>query len=75
LMAGQVEASIESLRRITKLDPANIEAHKVLGDAPYLAGKEAEAERSLKAGLALDPTFETGLVCVGANLLSAKSFS
>src|SRR5260370_19039668 len=64
-MAGQVEASIESLQRITKLDPTNIEAHKVLGDALYLAGKEAKAEQSLKAGLALDPTFEPALYALG----------
>lgn len=65
LMAGQVDASIESLRRAIQLEPKNVLAHKVLGDALYLSGKEDEAEQSLNEAQALDPKFEPALYALG----------
>src|SRR5260370_20999285 len=56
LMAGKVEASIESLRRITKLDPTNIAAHHDLGDGLYPARKETAAHHARNPKLPLAPT-------------------
>ncbi len=65
LMAGRLNASIESLRQAIRIEPKNVLAQKVLGDALYLAGKEPEAEESLKAALALDLKFEPALYALG----------
>ena len=39
-----VAEGIESVRQAIQMDSQNVMAHKVLGDALYLAGKESEAE-------------------------------
>ena len=40
-------------------------ARKLLGDALYVAGKESEAEESLKSALAIDPKHEPSLYALG----------
>src|SRR5436305_5135401 len=65
LMAGRLDASLSSLREAARLEPQNVQTHKVLGDALYLAGKEPEAERSLQDALALDPHYEPALYALG----------
>ena len=74
LMAGRTDVSIDSLRRVTKLEPTNAMAHKVLGDALYLAGKELEAEQSLKTSLSLNAQFEPALYALGRIYYQQKRF-
>jgi len=74
LMAGRLDASIDSLKQAAKLEPKNPPAHKVLGDALYLAGKEVEAERSLETALALDANFEPALYALGRILYQENRF-
>jgi tetratricopeptide (TPR) repeat protein len=54
LMAQRFQDSLATLDSLIAADGGTVEALKVRGDVLYLLGREAEAERSLKAALAID---------------------
>lgn len=55
LLAQQVEPSLETLERLLALNQRSVKALKVKGRALYLAARDADAERTLKAAIALAP--------------------
>ncbi len=65
LMAQRLPDAIRTLEELLQLDPVNLEALKLRGDALYLAGQEQEAERSLQAALAIDGSHQPSLYALG----------
>jgi tetratricopeptide (TPR) repeat protein len=55
LLARQVPAALDTLERVLALNRDNVDALKVQARALYLAGRDADAERALKAAGALAP--------------------
>lgn len=55
LLAKRVPAALDTLERLLALNPQHVAALKVKGRALYLAGHDAEAERTLTAAAALAP--------------------
>jgi len=74
LMSQRFDASIQTLRQLTGLQPKNLLAHKLLADALYLAGQETEAEQSLQAALAVDPAHEPSLYALGRIYFQQKRY-
>lgn len=74
LLAQRIDDSVATLRQITTIEPRNVTAHKLLGDALYLAGQEGEAEKSFQAGLAIDARHEATLYALGRVYYQEKRY-
>ncbi|MBI3683732.1 MAG: tetratricopeptide repeat protein [Acidobacteria bacterium] len=65
VMAQQFEEGIRTFAQLIRLNPSNLNARKLSGDALYLAGKDREAEEMLKSALAIDSNHEPSLYALG----------
>lgn len=74
LLGQHMEASVATLRQLTALEPRNVMAHKVLGDALYLSGQEIDAEKSFQAALAVDARNEAALYALGRMYYQQKRY-
>jgi tetratricopeptide (TPR) repeat protein len=55
LLAQRPADSVRSLDSLLAIQPKNVDALKVRGDALYILGREKEAEQALKLAIQLDP--------------------
>jgi len=54
---GELEQSMEKLRRALALAPGNEQVHAALGETQRLAGQLADAEASFRTAIRLDPAY------------------
>ncbi|MCC6366231.1 MAG: tetratricopeptide repeat protein [Bryobacterales bacterium] len=74
LMAQQLEQAAATFQQVTKLDPRNVEARKLAGDALYLLGRDSEAVASMKSALEIDPLNETVHYALGRIYYQSNQF-
>ena len=65
MMAQRLEESIATFDTLLKSDSRNKDALKLRGDALYILGREPEAEKSLKAAIAVDPAHTVSRYALG----------
>ena len=56
LMAQRLDESVATLDTLLKLDARHVDALKLRGDALYILGREADAEKTLLAALQVEPS-------------------
>jgi tetratricopeptide (TPR) repeat protein len=74
LMAQQFDASLRSVQAYLEAKPKNADALKLQGDVLYLLAREQEAEKSLKAAIAVDPAHEGAQYALGRILYQQNRF-
>jgi Flp pilus assembly protein TadD len=72
--AGQLEASLEPLKKAAQLDPANPAPHIATGEALDSLGRRSDAEAEWHLALAVDPSAATALDHLSADLLEDKDY-
>ena len=65
LMLGHFDDTVATLNRLLAIEPRNVDAMKLRGDALYLLGKDQEAEESLTAALRIQPDHRNALYALG----------
>jgi tetratricopeptide (TPR) repeat protein len=74
LMAQQLEQAVTTFEQVMKLDPRNVEARKLAGDALYLLGRDSQAVASMKSALEIDPLNETVNYALGRIYYQTNQF-
>lgn len=74
LLTGKFQESLASLDALLAADTGNLDALKLKGDVLYLIGREAEAERSLRAALAIDGEHGPSRYALGRILYQQNRF-
>lgn len=65
LMSQRLPESLETLDRLLRLQPANVDAQKLRGDVLYLLGREEEAKQALETARKLQPGHEATIYALG----------
>lgn len=74
LMARRFEDSLATLDALIAADGGGVDALKIRGDVLYLLGREPDAERSLRAALAIDPDHGPSQYALGRILYQQNRF-
>ena len=74
LLGQRLEAGAATLRQLAALEPRNVMARKLLGDALYLSGNDVEAETLFQAALAIESRHEATLYALGRMYYQQKRY-